>query len=389
MHLAAALGVPVVAVFGPTDWRETAPVGEAHRVVREPVHCSPCGLRECPIDHRCMRRVTVDRVAGRGGGLLAAPYDGWAGRRSSSTVTGRCPTRSGTSTTSPASGCTLRGGRRAARQPQRLPGRARHEPGGGGPRLLPGELVNEVHAARARSLDAGGARLDGLYVLPAPPLGGRSPRTGDCDCRKPRPGPAAAGGGGAGRRPRALLGGGRPAGDLELAWTAGARAASWCRRATAAASWSTTRRRGRARPSSWPSTCWRRCSGSSPLDEGGGGVRRAPSAVGAPTSRRSWTPSTGKRVLVVADLVADEFLYGSVQRVSREAPVLILEYDSTDVRLGGGANAVHNISTLGGRPIPMGVARARRARPPPARAAPRAAHHRHPRGDGSRLRRRR
>ena len=63
----------------------------------------------------------------------------------------------------------------------------------------------------------------------------------------------------------------------------------------------------------------------------------------------------GKRVLVVADLVADEFLYGSVQRVSREAPVLIIQYDTTDVRLGGGANAVHNIATLGGLAIPMGV----------------------------------
>src|SRR5207244_1788379 len=62
-----------------------------------------------------------------------------------------------------------------------------------------------------------------------------------------------------------------------------------------------------------------------------------------------------KRVLVVADLVADEFLYGSVQRVSREAPVLIIQYDTTDVRLGGGANAVNNIATLGGSPIPMGV----------------------------------
>ncbi|HEV7499343.1 MAG TPA: PfkB family carbohydrate kinase, partial [Vicinamibacteria bacterium] len=63
----------------------------------------------------------------------------------------------------------------------------------------------------------------------------------------------------------------------------------------------------------------------------------------------------GKRVLVVADLVADEFLYGSVQRISREAPVLIIQYDTTDVRLGGGANAVNNIATLGGVPIPMGV----------------------------------
>jgi heptosyltransferase-2 len=70
MHLAAALGVPVVAVFGPTDWRETHPVGDGHTIVRVPVHCSPCGLRECPIDHRCMRRVTVDRVAGEAVALL-------------------------------------------------------------------------------------------------------------------------------------------------------------------------------------------------------------------------------------------------------------------------------------------------------------------------------
>jgi rfaE bifunctional protein kinase chain/domain len=63
----------------------------------------------------------------------------------------------------------------------------------------------------------------------------------------------------------------------------------------------------------------------------------------------------GRRVLVIADLVADEFVYGRVERVSREAPVLILVYDGTDVRLGGGANAVHNIRTLGGVPLPFGV----------------------------------
>jgi len=63
----------------------------------------------------------------------------------------------------------------------------------------------------------------------------------------------------------------------------------------------------------------------------------------------------GRRVLVLADLVADEFVYGRVERISREAPVLILRHDATDVRLGGGANAVHNIRTLGGRPLPFGV----------------------------------
>ena len=63
----------------------------------------------------------------------------------------------------------------------------------------------------------------------------------------------------------------------------------------------------------------------------------------------------GRRVLVIADLVADEFVYGRVSRISREAPVLILQYDRSEVRLGGGANAVHNIRTLGGAPIPIGV----------------------------------
>ncbi|MDX2253707.1 MAG: lipopolysaccharide heptosyltransferase II, partial [Nitrospira sp.] len=62
MHIAAACGVPVVAVFGPTDWRTTAPYGQEQAIVREPVDCAPCLLRECPIDHRCMTRVPADRV---------------------------------------------------------------------------------------------------------------------------------------------------------------------------------------------------------------------------------------------------------------------------------------------------------------------------------------
>lgn len=56
MHLAAAAGTPVVAVFGPTDEHETAPLGP-HVVVRSPVWCRPCLRRECPLDHRCMRTI--------------------------------------------------------------------------------------------------------------------------------------------------------------------------------------------------------------------------------------------------------------------------------------------------------------------------------------------
>ncbi|MDF0674634.1 MAG: lipopolysaccharide heptosyltransferase II [Nitrospira sp.] len=62
MHIAAAFTVPVVAVFGPTDWRTTAPYGQERSIVREAVDCAPCLLRECPIDHRCMTRVSVEKV---------------------------------------------------------------------------------------------------------------------------------------------------------------------------------------------------------------------------------------------------------------------------------------------------------------------------------------
>jgi heptosyltransferase II len=62
MHIASALGVPTVAIFGATDDIATGPTGSNARVVREPVECSPCLLRECPIDHRCMTRVGAARV---------------------------------------------------------------------------------------------------------------------------------------------------------------------------------------------------------------------------------------------------------------------------------------------------------------------------------------
>jgi heptosyltransferase-2 len=74
MHLAAALGTSVIAIFGPTNERATAPRGGPPRsgsraddlippdVLIHPVFCRPCMLRDCPIDHRCMKGVTVDLV---------------------------------------------------------------------------------------------------------------------------------------------------------------------------------------------------------------------------------------------------------------------------------------------------------------------------------------
>ncbi len=90
MHLAAAIGVPVTAIFGPTDEKATAPLSATRSirltpndengedldsdglptavattpnvVLTNPVWCRPCMLRECPLDHRCMRGVSVERV---------------------------------------------------------------------------------------------------------------------------------------------------------------------------------------------------------------------------------------------------------------------------------------------------------------------------------------
>ena len=73
MHLAGALGVPLVAIFGPTDERATAPLGGRDArggltepdVLTHPVFCRPCMLRDCPIDHRCMKKITADAVFDR------------------------------------------------------------------------------------------------------------------------------------------------------------------------------------------------------------------------------------------------------------------------------------------------------------------------------------
>jgi rfaE bifunctional protein kinase chain/domain len=63
----------------------------------------------------------------------------------------------------------------------------------------------------------------------------------------------------------------------------------------------------------------------------------------------------GRRIAVVGDLIADEFIYGRIARVSREAPVLILQYDSTEVIPGGAGNAASNVVSFGARAAIAGV----------------------------------
>jgi heptosyltransferase-2 len=62
MHVAAAFGVPIVAIFGPTDHTTTSPLAENCRIIRKEVDCAPCLLRQCPTDHRCMEAIGVEDV---------------------------------------------------------------------------------------------------------------------------------------------------------------------------------------------------------------------------------------------------------------------------------------------------------------------------------------
>ena len=74
MHIASALGVPSVTVFGPTNETATGPLGDLARIVREPVDCAPCMLRECRLTgndvHCCMTRVTSQQVIAAAGDVL-------------------------------------------------------------------------------------------------------------------------------------------------------------------------------------------------------------------------------------------------------------------------------------------------------------------------------
>lgn len=70
-HLAAAMGVPTLTIFGPTNERVSAPIGPGAAIAHD-VFCRPCMLRDCPIDHRCMKRITADTVYARAEEFLQA-----------------------------------------------------------------------------------------------------------------------------------------------------------------------------------------------------------------------------------------------------------------------------------------------------------------------------
>ena len=72
MHVASVLGVPTLAIFGSTEPRMTGPIGERSRALRHHVPCSPCFLRDCPIDFACMRSITPQMVVAEAEEMLRA-----------------------------------------------------------------------------------------------------------------------------------------------------------------------------------------------------------------------------------------------------------------------------------------------------------------------------
>lgn len=81
-------------------------------------------------------------------------------------------------------------------------------------------------------------------------------------------------------------------------------------------------------------------------------TKRNPTAADPPSSLRAWR---GKRIVILGDMILDEFIYGRSERVSREAPVVIVRYDDSAYMPGGGANAAQNVAALGGTAVPIGV----------------------------------
>lgn len=202
MHIASAVGVPVVAIFGPTDWRTTSPYGDGHALLRHPVDCAPCLLRECPIDHRCMVGVTVDQVYDAGLKLVHRSF-GLSGSSRASDVS----QTNQTNQTHILDGCTVfldrdgtlnedPGFLTSAADLRLLPGvttaLARLKAAGArlvvvtnqsgvGRGFLTLKDLEAIHARLEGLLEQGDAPLDAIYFCPHHPDDG-------CRCRKPATG---------------------------------------------------------------------------------------------------------------------------------------------------------------------------------------------------------
>ena len=196
MHVAAAVGTPVLAIFGSTDAEATGPLGQSVRLLRQPVPCSPCLLRECPIDHRCMTRITVDQVVQGAMHLLDSP------RVSRFTFhdSARCPAafldRDGTIIEDtgylgdPESIQFVPGAIEALRRLQAAGYRliVVTNQAGVARGLITEADVGKVNDRLVALLGQARVRLDGIYYCPHHPEYGPPEYRRDCECRKPKPG---------------------------------------------------------------------------------------------------------------------------------------------------------------------------------------------------------
>lgn len=193
MHLAAALGVPCVALFGPTDPRITGPLGPRHRVFHEPPVCAPCRYRDCPIDHRCMRAIRVEEVVAAAEGLLERSAARQQNVRRARAVfldrdgtineeVGSIQVPELMTPTYGAAAALRRLGEAGflrivvSNQSRVARGDATEE------------LVEAAHGALLQSLRQDGGEADAFYYCPHFPEEGRFPYKRTCRCRKPEPG---------------------------------------------------------------------------------------------------------------------------------------------------------------------------------------------------------
>jgi heptosyltransferase-2 len=197
MHIAAALDTPLVAIFGPTDVGATGPLSCRSRVAQEPVPCSPCLLRECPIDHRCMTGLDVDRVLRAAGDLLeAARLSRLMARDRSGTTPAAFLDRDGTIIEDPGylsdpDGIRfIPGAVEALRDLQAAGFRliVVTNQAGVARGIFPEKDVHRVNDRLRALLEEAGVRLDGIYYCPHHPEHGAPESRRDCDWRKPGPG---------------------------------------------------------------------------------------------------------------------------------------------------------------------------------------------------------
>jgi len=184
MHIATAFGVPTVAIFGPTDPATTSPFGSRHELVRHPVDCSPCLLRECPIDHRCMQGISVEMVH-----AAAMRQTGTRSASENESVPVVYLDRDGTLNFDP-------GYLNEPEQLRLLPGVAPavarlnragfktvvlSNQSGVARGLITQDQLEAIHQRLRELLAEDGAWLDGIFICPHHPDEG-------CICRKPAPG---------------------------------------------------------------------------------------------------------------------------------------------------------------------------------------------------------